>query len=304
MNNNIFRSRAPLRISFAGGGTDLPPYCEEHGGQVISTTINKYVYVSVEIKDEIPNSQSTNGMIRIFAYDLGKQTEIKIPSDPEITFRYDGNFDIFKAVLNRFHIRTPCDIHVHSDLPAGSGMGTSSSLTVALIGVFAKLKNQEISKYETAEMACEIERHELEQTGGYQDQYAAAFGGFNFIKFTDDVKVYSLTLDPNFLEELNYRLLLCYTGKTHISAEIQDEVLSNYEKVDFNEGMRLLKLRAKQMRDVLVKQNPKMLEEWGRLQHLAWVAKKKLSQKISNEDIEKLYQYSRKHGALGGKLLG
>ena len=291
---SIYRSKAPLRVSFAGGGTDMPPYCLEHGGQVISTTIDKYIYVSVQFT----GSQAIN----IHAYDLNETAALQVLHEGNYIF--DGSFDLFKAVLNHFQIRKGCDIFVHSDLPAGSGMGTSSSLTVALIAVFALAKKQSMSNYEIAELACKIEREELKQAGGYQDQYAAAFGGFNFIQFSQNTLVHTLKLQPVFLEELNHRLLLCFTGKTHISAEIQEQVLSNYDKIEFQDGMRLLKQRAKELRDILIQQNMSDLDKFGKILHLAWVAKKRLSQKISNASIEKLYLHSRNHGAIGGKLLG
>jgi D-glycero-alpha-D-manno-heptose-7-phosphate kinase len=287
----IFRSRAPLRISFAGGGTDMPPYCVEHGGQVISTTIDKYIYVTVIFNN--------SDKVHVHAYDLKKDSILSLNN-----LEYDGNFDIIKAVLKFFEVKMGCDIHIHSDLPAGSGMGTSSSLTVALVSLFATYRHKNLTKRDIAEIACQIERKELKQAGGYQDQYAASYGGFNYIKFGKTHYVYPLFLSSELYEELNYRMILCYTGTTHVSAEVQSETLLNYESVDFQEGMKLLKLRANQMKDFLNEQDIKNIEEFGKIQHLAWIAKKQLNCKISNAEIEKLYLHSLKNGAIGGKLLG
>ena len=287
----LYRSRAPLRVSFAGGGTDLPQYFYEYGGQVISTTINKYVHISVEFND--------SDDIQVNAYDLNKKITFPIGD-----YSYNGDFDIIKAILKKFDVRQGCKIYIYGDMPAGSGMGTSSSMTVALISLFANYKNQPMTKYEIAELACFIERKELSQAGGYQDQYAASFGGFNYIKFFQKTLIYSLKLSSELLEELNHRLILCYTGKTHISAEIQKEVLLNYDKIDYQEGMNLLKLLTDDLRDILVKDDKKNLNEFGRTLHLAWVAKKQISNKITNQEIEKLYMYSLQNGANGGKLLG
>ena len=287
----IYRSRAPLRVSFAGGGTDMPPYCVEHGGQVISTTIDKFVHVTV-----IFNQQSA---IYIHAYDLAQEGTI-----PLADYTYTGQFDLIKAVLKHFSIREGCDIHIHSDLPAGSGMGTSSALVVALISVFGLVGGQHLTKAQIAEIACHIERIELHEAGGYQDQYAASFGGVNFITFHETVTVTPIKIPHPFLDELLARLVLCYTGKTHISARIQEEVLENYTQTSFQEGMAALKECASQIRNVLQRGEMSTIDEFGRLLHHAWVAKKRLSAKITTDQVEMLYLHSRKHGVIGGKLLG
>lgn len=287
----IYRSKAPFRISFAGGGTDIPKWFLQNGGQVISTTIDKYVYVTVEL------IESTS--VNVHAYDLNIEKSFNIEN-----LNYDGNFDFCKAVLKHFKIKKGCNIYIHSDLPSGSGMGTSSSLLVALISVFSKISNQLLSKEEIAKLACEIERNELSQAGGYQDQYASSFGGLNFIKFDKDIEVNPIDMDFTKLYELNYRLILCYTGKTHISSEIQAKMIKNYGKSDFIEGMKELKKLALKIQGILRDTPIEKLDEFGYALHEAWIAKKKLSNKITNEEIEKLYLYSLENGAIGGKLLG
>jgi D-glycero-alpha-D-manno-heptose-7-phosphate kinase len=287
----LIRSRAPFRISFAGGGTDLPPYCLEHGGQVMSSTIDKYMYVSLEITE--------NEEIKVFSHDLGEIGEFHAGN-----YELGGKFDLVKATLNRMEFESGCNIHIHSDLPARSGMGTSSSLVVALVGALACFQGKNLTRNEIAKLACKIEREDIKEQGGYQDQYAAAFGGFNFITFSKENLVYPLKLEPHVIDELNYRLILYFTGKTRLSKEIQQQVLQNYEKVDFQEGMEALKASAAKIRDILVRGDPKGLDVFGKELHDAWISKQRLSDKISSPEIERLYMYALDHGALGGKLLG
>ncbi len=289
------RAKAPSRISFAGGGTDIAPYCNEHGGAVFSTTISKYTYVTFHEKDAA-EQQTT-----IYAHDLHQVTSI-----PAGQYTYDGKADLPKAVLKHFHVQQPVEIHIHSDLPPGSGMATSSSLTVALIGACARLQRCRLSKYDVAYLAYKIEREELKQRGGYQDQFAAAFGGFNYIEFRDRVTVNPLRLSARVRFELHYRLLLVYTGQTHLSSAIQEQMMKGYtlHKSDFLGSMARLKEIAKQMRDLLMLDDLVCLDEFGLLLHEGWEAKQSLSEKISTSEVDAIYMLARQEGALGGKLLG
>ncbi len=291
----VIRARAPARISFAGGGTDIEPYCAEHGGAVISTTISKYTYVTLH-DTSAPKEDTT-----VYAHDLHEITHF-----PAGQYVYDGKADLAKAVLKHFQVKLPVEIHIHSDLPPGSGMATSSSLTVALIGACARLQKSQLSKYDVAYLAYKIEREELKQRGGYQDQFAAAFGGFNYIKFHDRVTVYPLRLSAHVRLELHYRLLLVYTGQTHLSSAIQEQMMKGYtlQKADFLEGMARLKKVAKQMRDLLTLNDLGRLDEFGQLLHEGWEAKQTLSDRISTGEVDAIYMLARQEGALGGKLLG
>jgi D-glycero-alpha-D-manno-heptose-7-phosphate kinase len=185
-------------------------------------------------------------------------------------------------------------------------MGGSSSLAVALIGAFNEYYNFGLSLHEIAKKAYEIERIELAQKGGYQDQYAAAHGGFNFIEFSDKVKLTPIKTSGDLLNELHYRLILCYVGGTHFSSDIQDEVLSGYEleKKSYMESMEDLKNVALEMKNIIESGEISKLSAFGELLHQGWLAKKSLSSKISNSNIEKFYLVSRKFGVIGGKLLG
>jgi len=289
----IIRSKAPFRISFGGGGTDMPPYCTEHGGCVISTTIDRHVYVSVEPRDD--------EKVRVFSINYNKEIFFDV-GDKD----YTGDFELFKGVINVLNINDGFNITVYSDLPAGSGMGGSSSLCVALIGAFNELYNFKLNKHEIASKACDIERVELKQKGGYQDQFAAAYGGFNFIEFSNGIKVSPIKTSEEMINELQYRLILCYVGGSHFSSNIQDEVLKGYkfEKKSFMEAMQDLKGVAYSMRKIIESKDISQLNKFGEFLHKGWLAKKSLSSKISNKNIENFYLTSRKYGVLGGKLLG
>ena len=289
----IIRSKAPFRVSFGGGGTDMAPYCIEHGGCVINTTIDRHVYITL-----IPRQDKE---IHIFSINLNKEFQFEIGDR-----NYSTEFELFKGVLNVLEIKDGFDIIVYSELPAGSGMGGSSSLSVALIGAFNKYLNLELSRHDIAQKAYIIERIELDQKGGYQDQFAAAYGGFNFIEFTKDINVIPVKVTEDMINELQFRLILCYVGGSHFSSDIQDEVLQGYEieKKSYIESMQDLKDVAHSMRNIVEANNLNRLNEFGELLHKGWLAKKSLSDKISNKNIEKFYLTSRKLGVLGGKLLG
>lgn len=291
----IVRSKAPYRISFGGGGTDLPPYCTEHGGCIVSITIDRHVNITIKPRND--------KKIRVLSTDYKKEITFDIGNRD-----YDGRFDIFKGVVSDLNIKEGFDIVSSSELLPGSGMGGSSTLTVALIGAFNEYFSLGLSKHDIAQKAYHIESVELKQTGGYQDQFAASYGGFNFMEFTEEVRVTPLKVSKDMLNELMYRLILCFVGGSHLSSDIQDEVLKNYtdkiEKKTFLEAMNELKNVAKGMRDIFESNDLKRLKEFGELLHQGWLAKKSLSSKISNPNIEKFYVTSLEHGVIGGKLLG
>ncbi|MFX1477531.1 MAG: GHMP kinase [Promethearchaeota archaeon] len=289
----IIRSKAPFRVSFGGGGTDMAPYCTEHGGCVISTTIDRHIYITLKPRQD--------NKIRILSINLNKEFIFNI-GDRD----YSTEFEIFKGIINVLDVKDGFDIYTYSELPAGSGMGGSSSLSIALIGAINKYYESGLSKHEIAQKAYNIERIELKQKGGYQDQFAAAYGGFNFIEFTDVVTVNPVNVSKDMLNEFHFNLILCYIGGSHFSSDIQDEVLKGYEfeKKSYMEAMQDLKDVAHSMRNIIESNNLSRLNEFGNLLHKGWLAKKSLSTKISNKKIENFYLTSRKFGVLGGKLLG
>lgn len=291
----IIRSKAPLRISFAGGGTDVEPYLSERGGVVLSTTVDKYAYGSLRFRED--------RQITVTSLDYDVVAKYKL-DEPLI---YDGNLDLVKAVirrLNREDSSQGLDFFLHSDAPPGSGLGSSSAVVVALIGLFKHWLHLPLTHYEIADLAYHIERVDLSIKGGKQDQYAATFGGFNFIEFYRDATIVNpLRIPADVLNELHYNLLLCYTGKTRLSARIIDTQVQGYvqRQEAVVQAMDELKRIAIELKNALLQGR---LNEFGALLHEGWMNKKKMAAQISDPSIDELYETARKHGALGGKMSG
>jgi len=292
MKKATYRSRAPLRISFCGGGTDVSPYPEERGGVVLSATINKYAYASL-----IPRRDAR---VKITSLDY----DVVAKYEHSRKVKFDGELDLVKAVIKRLGGGSGLDLFVHTDAPPGSGLGSSSTLVVALIGAFREWLKKPLTDYEIAELAYRIERSDLGIAGGRQDQYAATFGGFNFIEFTGDSTVVNpLRIKPSILNELEYRLLLCYTGQTRLSAGILKRQIDSYvtRKAGVVKALDCLKAYTAQMKNALLLGK---LDALGELLHEAWLRKKKLDRDISSARIDELYSVARRNGAVGGKILG
>jgi len=297
----ILRSKAPLRISFAGGGTDVSPYPEEKGGAVLNCSIDKFAYATLEVNPD------GRGVTSIESLDYNLTVNYQKASD----LLYNGELDLVKAALKVF--RPPKSngegsdsvrLFLHSDAPAGTGLGGSSTMCVALVGAFQRYLREPWTSYEVAELAYRIEREELGIHGGRQDQYAAAFGGFNFMEFTRDRTVVNpLKIQPDVQNELSYRLLLCYTGVGHYSNDIIVQQQRNYteRRGDTVDALDQTKRLAIDMKNELLRGN---LDEMGRLLDEGWQYKKKFTDGISNDRIDALYARAREAGALGGKLLG
>lgn len=289
----VIRGRAPLRVSFGGGGTDVEPFCVEQGGAIIGSTINKYAYCSILPKntDEI--------VVHSLDFDMTVKYNVKE------NYVYDGKLDLVKAALNALEINQGCEVYLQCDAPPGSGLGTSSTVMVSLLTAMAKWKGVTLDAYEMADLAYHVEREVLGISGGYQDQYAATFGGFNFIEFhgRNDVVVNPLRIKKDIIHELQYNLLLCYTGNIHVSANIIKDQVNNYKNkdVDAIAAMSEVKALAYAMKDELLKGN---LHSFGKLLDYGWKSKKRMSTKITNPKIDELYDEAIKAGALGGKLLG
>ena len=200
----VIHAKAPLRVSFAGGGTDVPPFPEQEGGLVLSATINRYAYGAL--------APRADNQIGLESVDFG--LSLNYPADEEIVF--DGRLDLAKAAIRKLG-RGGYDLFLHSNAPPGSGLGSSSAVMVALIGLLKEFHGQPLTDYEVAQMAFDLERKDLGIQGGLQDQYAATFGGFNLIEFeADRVIVNPLRISPDVVHELEHNMLLCYTGKTRI----------------------------------------------------------------------------------------
>ncbi len=292
MKRPAFRSRAPLRISFCGGGTDVSPYPERHGGVVLSATIDKYAFASIQ-----PRRDRAIGITSL-DYDIVAKY---MHTD---AMQLDGNLDLVKQVVKRMSKGAGLDLFLHSDAPPGSGLGSSSTLVVALIGAFLEWQSSTLTDYEIAELAYRIERKDLKIAGGRQDQYAATFGGFNYIEFHGDHTVVNpLRVRPAVVNELQYRLLLCYTGRSRHSGNIVKRQTRSFMKGERKVVTALhdLKAMTADMKSALLLGQ---LDRFGGLLHDAWLHKRKLDPQVSSSEIDNMYAEARKKGAVGGKILG
>ncbi len=288
----IIRGKAPLRISFAGGGTDISPYFNEYGGCVLNCTIGKHTYASLIPRD--------TPLVTIQSLDYGDTIHI----DHRNKIEYNGKLDLAKAALKVLGIKDGCQITIRSDAPPGSGLGASASMATVLIGVLQRWKNIQIDNHKLAELAYSIERDELKIQGGKQDQYATAFGGFNFIEFYhDNTVVQKLQIRQDVLNELTYRGLLCYTKRSIDGPAIISDQITSYidRKADVTQALHNAKAYAKEMKSVLLSGK---VNEFCQLMHESWENKKNFSPMITNPTIEEIYETARKNGAIGGKLLG
>lgn len=295
----LHRSRAPLRLGLAGGGTDVSPYSDEFGGCVVNATINLFSYCTV--------SSAADGQVSFRAPDRGES----FTAPATVHLPLEGPLPLHKAAYNRI-VREfnggrplPCQVTTYSDAPAGSGLGTSSTMVVAILGGFVEWLKLPLGEYEIAHLAFEIERLELGLAGGKQDQYAAAFGGVNFMEFHagDRVIVNPLRLRTSVLNELQSSLLLYFTGVSRDSARIISEQMRNVaEKSAASvDAMHSLKADAVQMKEHLLKGDlPAFAHALGR----SWEAKKRMAAVISNPQIEAVFAAALRAGALSGKVTG
>jgi D-glycero-alpha-D-manno-heptose-7-phosphate kinase len=290
----LIRAKAPLRVSFAGGGTDVSPFVDREGGCVLSATINRYAHGTLRSRSD--------SQVKIQALDYGTSVDYDIREVPA----YDGKLDLAKAAI-RVMVPTDTvgfDLFLHSDVPPGSGLGSSSGVVVTLVALLAEHAKRTVTDYEVADLAYRIERQELGIRGGYQDQYAAAFGGFNFIEFADGrATVNPLRVRPDTVSELELNLLLAYAGAPRFSSHIIEDQVGRYERGEETSvlGLRRIKELAVQMKTALLRGH---LNEFAELLHQEWLAKKQLSDKISTPHLEALYEAARNEGALGGKVAG
>ncbi|MFI3297007.1 MAG: dehydrogenase [bacterium] len=294
----IYRSKAPLRLGLAGGGSDLSPYSDIYGGLILNATISLYSYCTIE--------QTNNGKIEIVATDL-KQSFIY---DSSKQLPIDGNLDLHKGVYNRIVNDYNLDaqsfkITTYSDAPAGSGLGSSSTMVVCILKAFIEWFKLPLGDYEIARLAYEIERKDLDLSGGKQDQYAAAFGGFNFMEFLKDdlVIVNPLRIKRWIIDELESSMVLYYTGASRSSAKIIDEQKKN--TVSGNESaidaMHKIKQSSIEMKYALLKGD---IKEFARILGEGWENKKKMATSISNSKIQDVFDVALDNGAISGKVSG
>lgn len=294
----LIRSKAPLRIGLAGGGTDVSPYCDIYGGSILNACINMYAYATIEPRND--------GKIEFCCADRNEQSVF----DSSLSLPIDGKFDLLKGVYNRLvkdYIKKPLSftLTTYVDAPAGSGLGSSSTLVVAIVKAFQEWQNLPLGEYDLAKLAWSIEREDLNMAGGRQDQYAAAFGGFNFMEFAANEKVLvnPLRIRKEYVNELEFNVLLYYTGTSRLSAKIIESQVENAKKKDEKaiDAMHKLKQQSLDMKEALLTGN---LSKMGELLNTGWENKKKMSSAISNPVIDNIYETAIKAGALGGKISG
>ncbi len=294
----LYRARAPLRLGLAGGGTDVSPYSDTYGGAILNATISLYAYATIE--------EQSGGKIIFEALDRNERAELEARESLEI----DGKLDIFKGVYNRVvrdFTKTPLSfkLSTYVDAPPGAGLGTSSTLTVAVLGAFVEWLKLPLGEYDVAYLVYEIERKDLGMAGGKQDQYAATFGGFNFMEFYDNDKVIvnPLRIKSEYINELQLNLLLYYTGTSRLSSKIieaqQKNVVSKNKKSI--EAMHKLKEQAVLMKEAILKGE---LAKIGEILDLGWQYKKQMAEGITNPVIDEIYETAKRAGATGGKISG
>lgn len=284
---------APLRISFVGGGTDFPHWYREHGGAVLSTTIDHFVRVTVAPRDDRD--------VRVRSLDLGELVRYRLDQGPH----YDGVLDLAKATIDRMGIDVGLDVDIESEAPPGSGLGGSSALVTAVVAAIACLDERALSCDELVRLSYAIEREDLGISGGWQDQYAAAFGGFNLIEFgRDGVQLVPVEAGADALEELRKHLLLCYTGKVRRNVGLIDRQIQMFEagREDTLLGMKQLREMAYAMRDAIEAGD---MQRLGTMLREAFEAKKRMNPHIAEgTPIEAMLDAAGAAGATGGKICG
>lgn len=294
----IYRSKAPLRLGLAGGGTDVSPYSDLYGGAILNATVSLYASANIE----------PIGEHKIILQALDRKEEQIF--DWNSSLPLNGTLDLLKGVYNRIQKdytipQKGFRLSTHVDASAGSGLGTSSTLVVAIIGAFAEMLKLPLGEYDIAQYAYEIERKDLQLAGGKQDQYAATFGGVNFMEFTanDQVIVNPLRIKQEYLSELENNLVLYFTATSRESATIikeqQKNVTANNEASI--EAMHQLKEQARRMKEALLKGK---LNEIGEILDFGFLQKRKMAANISNSRIEEIYKAAKQSGATGGKISG
>jgi D-glycero-alpha-D-manno-heptose-7-phosphate kinase len=294
----IYRSKAPLRIGLAGGGTDVSPYSDTFGGAILNATISLSAYASIE--------PTNDNCITVEALDRNEQEQFAWASQLPI----NGTLDLLKGVYNRIqkdHAFTMNGLRLSTfvDAPAGSGLGTSSTLVVAIVGAFVEMLKLPLGDYDIAHLAYVIEREDLSLAGGKQDQYAATFGGVNFMEFyaADKVIVNPLRIRPQYMHELGNNLVLYFTATSRESAAIIKEQVKNVNNKNEGsiEAMHQLKEQAKMMKEPLLKGQ---LHQFGEILDFGFEQKRKMANNISNSNIEAIYYAAKQAGSTGGKISG
>ncbi len=294
----LHRSKAPLRIGLAGGGSDVSPYSDIYGGAILNATISLYAHASIEPLEE--------PKIILESLERGEYQEFNLIDHLPV----DGTLDLLKGVYNRVrkdYMPEPKGFRLSTsvDVPAGSGLGTSSTLVVAILGAFIEWLRLPMGSYDVAQYAYDIERVDLEMAGGKQDQYAATFGGVNYMEFYKDNKVIvnPLRIDKPHLYELENNLLLYFTQTTHVSSDIIKEQQKNVKdnKTSSVEAMHKIKEQAQEMKEALLMGK---INRIGEIFDEGFSYKKQMAKEISNVLLDDIYEKAKQAGASGGRISG
>lgn len=285
------RARSPVRISFGGGGSDLTHFFEGEGGAVINTTISLYSHATLRKRDD--------AQIVVHSRDLA--ATLNAPDLPH-ALAQEGRFGLIQALLKAIHPDFGFELYLHSDFPMNSGLGGSAVVSAAVLGCFNQFRQDRWDSHELAELAFQAERLYLGVAGGWQDQYATVFGGFNFMEFRMDQNiVHPLRIPTDTLLELEESLVLCDTGSPHDSGDIHQDQRQHMQQTDVRQKVQSNVELTYRMRNHLLRGR---LFQFGQSLHEAWQLKRQFSSKISNNRLDGIYDSARNAGALGGKLLG
>jgi len=295
----IVRSRAPLRVGLAGGGTDVSPYSDVYGGCILNATINMFAYTTIETRDD--------GRVNFEALDIEKTYQ----GDASANIKLSGDLILHKAIYNRvvkdFNKNQPLSLNVitHSDAPPGSGLGSSSTMVVSILAAYRELLKLPLGEYDLAHLAFEIEREDCKLSGGKQDQYAATFGGVNFMEFhKESVLVNPLRIRADILNELESQIVLYFTGISRDSGKIIDDQIKAAGDTDNSkslESLHLVKQHAFAMKECLLRNE---ISGMSAILKASWEAKKGTSSSISNPHVEKISALALENGATSLKLSG
>ncbi|MDL2309925.1 dehydrogenase [Parabacteroides sp. OttesenSCG-928-B22] len=295
----LYRSKAPFRLGIAGGGTDVSPYSDIYGGAILNVTINLFAYATIRPLE--------NGTIRLVHTHKNIVEEFEATSQLPLEGPLVLQHGIYNSIVKRYNNGQPLsfELTTHMDVPSGSGLGTSSTLVVAILGAFTEWLKLPLGRYDIAHYAYEIERVDLQMAGGKQDQYAATFGGVNFMEFLaeDKVIVNPLRINNDILQEWSMNTVLFYSNLSRSSSHIIEEQVANVKnkKTESLEAMHRVREEAFRMKNCLLRDE---LWELGKALNTSWTNKKLMAKHISNELIDNIYETAMAHGSLGGKISG
>ncbi|MDR4504202.1 MAG: hypothetical protein MRK01_05315 [Candidatus Scalindua sp.] len=285
-------TRTPVRISFGGGGTDMPGFYEKHGGAVVSITINKYFYSFYKPRED--------EKIQMISSDFQSLLSV----DDFYSLKFGEGFDIPSAVIKHYRLYHGFDLFTASEVPPGSGLGSSGAVTVNMVHLCSRLKNETLTQRQIAEDAYFIQREILNLPIGKQDEYAAAYGGLNFMEFYENrVSVTPISIEPDVKTRLEKNLLLFFTGRTREATTI----LQKQDDSTKRDGSSIITAMARVKDNAYdIKRALELgdLELFGTLLDVAWKYKKEMCRGITSDFLDRVYDIALKHGALGGKITG